>query len=189
MSEALISLALESDLERLPEIERRATVLFHQANFGFPVPTEVRSLQELRQGFARGLLWVARDPSGQPVGFLLGDRLDGRFHIEEIDVLPERGRRGLGTALIRTACEAASAYGHHEATLCTYREVPWNAPYYRRIGFRDLEPNETEPELRARIEHEAAQGLEPAVRVAMVRGDLRNWSPRYSAPTRADPIR
>jgi hypothetical protein len=47
--------------------------------------------------------------------------------------------------------------------------VPWNAPLYRHLGFRDLDPGEVGPELAAVRDHEATLGLDPALRTCMRR--------------------
>jgi hypothetical protein len=46
--------------------------------------------------------------------------------------------------------------------------VPWNAPFYARMGFEEMQPRDMTPELRALVEHEAANGLDPAKRVVMI---------------------
>ena len=50
-----------------------------------------------------------------------------------------------------------------------FRGVPWNAPYYERLGFRELAPAEITPELAARRAASAAQGGDPAALVCMRR--------------------
>jgi hypothetical protein len=35
-------------------------------------------------------------------------------------------------------------------TLVTFRGVPWNAPYYERLGFRELAASDVTPGLAAR---------------------------------------
>jgi hypothetical protein len=32
----------------------------------------------------------------------------------------------------------ARAQGFDELSLCTYRDVPWNGPYYRSLGFAEV---------------------------------------------------
>jgi hypothetical protein len=54
-------------------------------------------------------------------------------------------------------------------TLTTFAEVPWNAPYYLRCGFRRLGVRELTPGLRAIREREAAHGLDRWPRVCMRR--------------------
>jgi len=54
-------------------------------------------------------------------------------------------------------------------TLTTFRDVPWNGPYYERLGFVALAPSDHRPELTALMAEEATHGLDPARRVAMIR--------------------
>ncbi|MEV8379072.1 hypothetical protein AB0P21_40415 [Kribbella sp. NPDC056861] len=54
-------------------------------------------------------------------------------------------------------------------TLSTFRTVAWNAPYYARLGFRELSAVEVSPGLAAVRQEEAALGLDPAERVLMRR--------------------
>ncbi|CAN5517152.1 GNAT family N-acetyltransferase [soil metagenome] len=58
-------------------------------------------------------------------------------------------------------------------TLTTFRDVPWNAPYYRRLGFTDLPDTEWGPHLRAKVAREAAAGLSRWPRVVMALGASR----------------
>jgi hypothetical protein len=55
--------------------------------------------------------------------------------------------------------------------------VPWNAPYYERLGFHALPEPDVPAGLRAVREHEAARGLDAWPRVVMVRA-LRSSHPR-----------
>lgn len=162
-----ISPATASDLERLPDIEARAGALFQQLE-GFALPAGGRTAAELRRGLEEGLLWVARDEAHSRVGFALASLVDGRLHLEEVDVLPEFGRKGVGTALVRRVVEEAGKRGLPGVTLSTYKDVPWNAPFYRRLGFRALRTREIGPELLRKLTDEARQGLAPALRVAMI---------------------
>ena len=65
-----------------------------------------------------------------PVGLALVKMLaDDLPHLEEIDVHPSHGRRGLGTALVREVCEWATHCGYVMLTLTTFRAVAWNLPF------------------------------------------------------------
>jgi hypothetical protein len=44
----------------------------------------------------------------------------------------------------------AARRGLPALTLITFRGVPWNAPYYERLGFREMAPAELTPGLAAR---------------------------------------
>ncbi|HMT34071.1 MAG TPA: hypothetical protein PKA99_15695, partial [Dermatophilaceae bacterium] len=53
-------------------------------------------------------------------------------------------------------------------TLRTFTHVPWNGPYYERLGWRVLPEAECGPQMRALAEHERAIGLTRWPRQAMV---------------------
>jgi GNAT superfamily N-acetyltransferase len=106
---------------------------------------------------------------GRPaVGFVALELVDGVAHVDQVSVLPEHGRRGIGRALLEAAIGWAASCGHRELTLTTYRDVPFNAPFYRSLGFREV----TDPGsgLGAIRDHERAAGLDDfGRRVAMSR--------------------
>jgi GNAT superfamily N-acetyltransferase len=116
----------------------------------------------------QGLLWVAL-AGDAPVGFALVKMLAGDLpHLNEVDVEPSHGRRGLGTALVRTVCEWATSSGFSMLTLTTFREVPWNLAFYARLGFVEIPQDVLRPELVAVVSEEAARGLAPEMRAVMV---------------------
>ncbi len=161
-----ITTARPRDIERLPAIERAAATLLrdHAPRSTLEWTT---SESDLREAQADGRLWVALADDA-PVGFALVEMLaDDLPHLEEIDVHPEHGRRGVGAALVRTVCEWLSRSGHAELTLTTFRAVPWNMPFYARLGFEEVPPGEVRPELAAAVREEAARGLDPRSRVTM----------------------
>jgi len=144
------------ELERLLEIEREAGRVF--ADVGMPEiaaddPGTAEALAEA---------WVAVDEHDRPVAYLISDIVDGCAHIEQVSVAPSHARRGLGAALI----DHLAAVTGRPLTLTTFRDVPWNAPYYERLGFRVFEPG---PELAALIRREATTIPGDAPRVAMRR--------------------
>jgi hypothetical protein len=61
------------------------------------------------------------------------------------------------------------AEGIAALTLTTFSQVPWNAPYYERCGFRCLDEAELTPGLRAIRRHEAEMGLDRWPRLCMRR--------------------
>lgn len=112
---------------------------------------------------------MAAGPDEQPVGFALVSVVDGLAHLEELDVHPEHGRRGLGTALVETVREWARNAGFKAITLSTFRDVPWNAPFYAQLGFRVLTEDELTEGLLQLREAEAGRGLPIRARVMMRR--------------------
>ena len=88
-------------------------------------------------------------------------------HLQEIDVHPEHGRRGIGTHLVKTVCDWATVNGYRNVTLTTFRDVPWNMPFYMRLGFEEVPSSELTPELLFVIEDQVRRGLDPHSRLAM----------------------
>jgi GNAT superfamily N-acetyltransferase len=78
--------------------------------------------------------------TGTVIGFVHVLETDQIAHLEQLSVLPEHGRRGCGRMLVEAAKAEARDRGHHWMSLRTYADVPWNAPFYARIGFTETEP-------------------------------------------------
>ena len=114
------------------------------------------------------LVWVA-DVDGEVAGFVAVERVDGGAHVEEVSVRPDHDGRGLGSALLDEVARWAAAEGLGAVTLTTYRDVPWNRPFYERRGFRVLAEDELTDGLRRLRNDEATLGLDPALRVVMRR--------------------
>jgi GNAT superfamily N-acetyltransferase len=93
----------------------------------------------------------------------------GVAHLEEIDVHPEHGRRGLGTRLVIAICAWALTAGYRSLTLSTFRDVPWNMPFYAQLGFEVVPHDDLSPALRAVVRDETRRGLDPTRRVVMRR--------------------
>jgi GNAT superfamily N-acetyltransferase len=177
-----IELASPGDVAALPAIEREAGSLFGGLHVADSVLAETTPLAVLAKAQADGRLWIARARGGAPVGFALVDVVDGSPHLAEMDVLPAHGQRGIGRALLEAVCAQAAAAGHGELTLTTFRDVPWNAPFYARAGFRELAATELGPGLAAILRAEARRGLDPARRVAM----RRSLVPAHAAAARGE---
>jgi GNAT superfamily N-acetyltransferase len=155
-------------LEALREIEfvAAAQLSDHAPASVLERPTPHDVLRGAQRG---GRLWVALVET-VVVGFVHVRLLqDGRPHLEDMNVRPDHGRRGLGRALLRAAIEWADHHGHAELTLTTFREVPWNMPFYLQHGFEELAEPALTDELRAIVAEEASRGLDPRTRVVMRR--------------------
>jgi ribosomal protein S18 acetylase RimI-like enzyme len=163
-----IRAARPSDLRHLAAVEDAGAPLFRE-HFGDAVAPVLLSPapsgldRELEPGF----LLVAA-VAGEVVGFAHVTDQDGHAHLEQLSVLPEHGRRGIGSALVHAAMEEARWAGYDDMSLCTYRDVPWNGPFYARLGFAEVERLEGyQQRLHA---HELALGLDTnGVRVVMSR--------------------
>ncbi|MFI1995803.1 GNAT family N-acetyltransferase [Actinoplanes sp. NPDC020271] len=127
------------------------------------------SADELREYVTAGRAWVADDEEGRPIAYALVKWADRTAHLEQVSVDPVAAGRRLGAALVERAVTWARDHGSPALTLTTFADVPWNAPYYERLGFRRLADAEVTPELRAIRAEEAAHGLDVWPRLAMRR--------------------
>jgi GNAT superfamily N-acetyltransferase len=109
------------------------------------------------------------DAEDVPVGAVIASVREGAVYIEEIDVLPAHGRRGLGGRLLEHVCAWAARAGFAEVTLSTFRDLAWNGPFYRKHGFVDIEPAAWTPGMHAIRDKEIAHGLRVEARVFMHR--------------------
>jgi ribosomal protein S18 acetylase RimI-like enzyme len=112
-----------------------------------------------------GLMIAVEDQA--VAGFAMFRPVEDRLYVEQIDVLPAFAGRRIGAALLDAATERARTAGLAGLSLSTFREIPWNAPYYRRLEFVDVAA--LTPGMAAiRAEH-LARGLDEGARVFMVR--------------------
>ncbi len=147
-------------------IERAAGELFRGIGMDDIADAEPPALVVYEQARAAGHLWVATC-RGEVVGYVLALRLGGQPHLEQLSVHPAHSRRGLGAALVGMVTAWAAALGARDVTLSTFRDVPWNGPYYQRLGFEVLDETAWTRALQAVRAHEAAEGLDVSSRVIM----------------------
>ena len=169
MSAAPIRPPRRDELEALVAIERDAGALFATAGMPEIAQDDPGSGAELEPFRAGGHAWVAVDADDRPIAYLISSVVDGCAHIEQVSVAPAHARRGLGAALIDHLAAVAAAEGRPALTLTSFRDVPWNAPYYKRLGFRVVAPDDQGPELAALVADEAERIPGDAPRVAMRR--------------------
>ncbi len=152
--------AREDDLPHLREIERAAGRPFAELGMHLVADDEPPSLETLRGYADAGRAWVRTDEAGRPVAYLLADVVDGCAHLEQVSVHPDAAGHGHGRELVEHLVAWAREEGLPAVTLTTYRDVPWNGPYYRRLGFGPVPPAELTPGLRAIRREEAERGLD-----------------------------
>ncbi len=160
----LIRPARPDDLAELPVIEHAPAVHLRTTPHAYladddPVSAEVDLVQEY--------VWVAVDPDDHLIAFAIVHVLDESVHLHELDVHPDRARQGLGRRLIATVTDWARARGATALTLTTFDDVPWNGPYYTRLGFRTLDLTMLSPGLQAVRQGEAEAGLPMEHRICM----------------------
>lgn len=152
--------AREDDLPLLREIERAAGRSFAEIGMHLVADDEPPSVEELRRYADAGRAWVRTDGADRPVAYLLADVVDGCAHLEQVSVHPDAAGQGHGRELVDHLVAWAREQGLPAVTLTTYRDVPWNGPYYRRLGFDPIAPAELTPGLREVRREEAERGLD-----------------------------
>jgi GNAT superfamily N-acetyltransferase len=148
------------ELPLLAEIDERADAVFRVA--GYDLPDVTAPERPMLAVFVIGT---------PPVGFAQIGEADGNAHLEEVAVLPGHLRQGLGTQLVEAACGWATEHGYPAITLSTYADVPWNAPFYERLGFSVID--EFGPDVSERREWEAGVGLDAVGPRVVMRRTLR----------------
>ncbi len=114
-----------------------------------------------------GFSWVATDSSQACVGFLIAKIVEGDFFIGEVSVHETHQKKGIGSQLFEAALVEAKSLDLKAVTLTTFNDVPWNAPFYKRLGFSILDPAATPSYLQIILRDEAAAGLPIRRRCAM----------------------
>jgi len=156
---ARIRPARMEDAEALPAVERSAGALFRTLpGLAWIADDVVLSVEEHRPAIAAGTSWVAETAAG-PAGFLSARRMPTSLYLAELSVRRECQGRGLGRRLIGAAAEYARSREVPSLTLTTFRAVPWNAPFYARLGFVVIGDDALEPWLAAITAEETARGL------------------------------
>lgn len=156
-----------SDTDAVADTDRDAGRLFAEIGMPHVAASAPPTPAELHHARRAGGLWVATGPDGAVVGFVLFGPLDGAVHVEQLSVRPAWGRRGIGRALLDQVAAETGGGARRALTLTTFAEVPFNAPYYARLGFTVLPPGALGPGLRALLADEQARF--PERRVAMGR--------------------
>lgn len=152
--------ATPEDAYLLPAIERSAAQAFLcLPSLAWIAEHTVLSAVEHLEFVAAGLEWVVVDEQARPVGFVCATAFDRALHIEELAVAREQQGQGLGRQLIAAVQRHAEAQGFDALTLTTFVEVPWNAPFYERLGFEVVEEAALSDMLRRQLTYEVSRGL------------------------------
>ncbi|MEZ4862278.1 MAG: GNAT family N-acetyltransferase [Caldilineaceae bacterium] len=171
MTEAHYSIrsAHADELPQIQAIEKAAAQRFRNTVDAWIADDDGMALESLTHWLLHGRIWVAVDAQDKPVGFVVAHEIDSMAYIHELDVAPAHGRQGLGRRLIETVAVWGRTCGYPALLLSTFVDIPWNAPYYQRLGFRRLDEAELGVGLQAIREQEAAAGLDLTRRVCMLR--------------------
>ncbi len=157
----------ENDLRILNDIENAASELFQNTKYGLEIDQDPLPIELLRKQSEKGLIWVAVDDKDWPVGFAVAMILENYAHLHELSVHPKHGRRGLGRRLVDVVIQFAIKSKLSGVTLSTFRDIAWNAPFYRKLGFCDMSDGEIERGFKEIRMKESELGLPVSERVMM----------------------
>jgi GNAT superfamily N-acetyltransferase len=163
-----IRIGIEADYQLLDGLEARSDLTFLRIPGFEAAVNEPRMANELGPDTYPGsLLFIAEDDA--PVGYIHARDLDDCLFISQVSVVPEAQEKGVGTALLEAVAASAKRQGKRGVTLTTFRDVPWNAPFYLKRGFHFLEDAEMGPGLSAHVVTDIARCAQYGARCVMGR--------------------
>ena len=149
----IIRPAEPADYDWLPDIEIAAAARFATVGVHLPDPLAAITPETWAWIADTGFVLVA-EADGRPVGMIGIERLERGWFVTELDVDPAWQRRGIGASLL-DAAKARTGLLY----LTTFRDVPWNGPWYERQGFRELTGAALPPVIAHRLASEGEEGL------------------------------
>src|SRR3954454_10186869 len=117
--------ARADELLRVREIEDEAGDRFSGLGLNDDAVDSSFPVEDLKVLLAMGQVWVGCPEDDLPVGMVIGSVREGAGYVEELDVVPAHGQRGLGARLLSHVCGWARGQGCNAVTLSTFRDVPW----------------------------------------------------------------
>jgi len=152
-----------ADIQRIGvEADERFALAGHpELADGSTIPTRVAE-----QAISQGRITIA-EADGYVVGWVYVGRIDGELCIGQISVTPLFGRRGIGSALLRTIIEQANSRNEASIVLNTQSDVPWNRPWFERHGFTIISRGQWTSALETVAAEQSAGGLDWSNRVHM----------------------
>lgn len=168
MEGIVIGIAQAMHLRAIPAIELAGAAMFPEADLPQQIRHRVTATTDLQNALDAGRLWTAVSAQGQVLGFAMADTVDDEAYLVEVDVLPDFGRRGIGNQLVKTVIAWARESGFNALRLVTFRHIPWNAPFYEKLGFSVVDRPEPGTELAGLMDEERRAGINVVNRVAML---------------------
>jgi GNAT superfamily N-acetyltransferase len=165
----LLRPATSQELASLPAIEMASARRFQDsmhpgAADGQPISEGLHARWLAHDG-----VWVAESPRGELAGFVDWIPMARDMFVVELDVHPDHAGKRLGSQLLDAIGRFGSRLGFERMVLRTFRDVPWNEPYYRKLGFEPLAREEEHSELANVRAQEASVGLDDSLRSTLFR--------------------
>lgn len=160
--------ARSEDIPLLGPVERSAAEIFRTVNLGSLADDETTVAPSILATMVdSNHLLVAVNESDQPIGFVGGMDIDGNFHIVEISVAQAVQGKGVGSALMAEMTRQVKEEKFMVMTLTTYRNVAWNGPWYKKMGFQEVTAEEMGKEYLKIWDVESQHGHDMASRCVM----------------------
>lgn len=151
----------------LPAIERAASQRFLQIpDLAWLAASPVITPEQHRHYADEAMSWLVLSED-QPIGFVVAQAQGQSLFITEISLHIAWQGQGLGRRLLTYVAEQARNKGYTALILTTFKDVPWNAPWYARMGFEILPETTLSAVLRQKRQEETAHGFAYESRCAM----------------------
>ncbi|WEX08139.1 GNAT family N-acetyltransferase [Chelativorans sp. AA-79] len=160
------------DAAALAAVETRASRLFAEHGFPSLVPDPPTTAAAFHSFVTKFETVVSTHAGQDPVGYAVLHPLDRFLHLRELAVDPAHGRRGLGSALVRFAIARSVEEKCAGVSLTTFRDLPFNRPFYAAHGFVECPLDEAPPPLARQFFRELPSGIAPETRLLMLRRNL-----------------
>ncbi|MEO0883157.1 MAG: GNAT family N-acetyltransferase [Pseudomonadota bacterium] len=164
-----IRFAEQLDIPALIAADRAASELFRPTGLipDMAIIPESVPADELSQAIENGMIIVVTDDQG-PVGFAMSQIMGDVLYLDQVSVDPSHGRKGLGRLLMLHVFALAEDHKLSAVTLSTFRDLPWNGPFYRSLGFKEIPRKKLEDWMFV-IEEAQAESMDVSKRCFMRR--------------------
>ncbi|MCE5984761.1 GNAT family N-acetyltransferase [Pseudomonas wadenswilerensis] len=153
-----IRLSRAEDAPLLPAVERSAAQAFAcHPGLEWIAEGPLLSSAEHMAFITSNQEWVVVDQQDEPQGFICTKAMGHNLHIVELSVAQAYQGLGYGRRLIAAVGDWAGTQGFVALTLTTFTDVPWNAPFYARLGFTRLADSDLDGALAQLLEVEVTQ--------------------------------
>lgn len=171
MNTIVIRRAELEDISNIMDIEQRSGKVFSLMPIDFlcnlPPEMPLHGFGFYEETIKLKGLWVT-ELETKVVGFICLHYIDeeSTIHISEFAVDYAYQKQRIGFQLINFVIELAKKECKN-ITLTTFYNVPWNAPFYEKLGFAIMDSNQLNERLALLLTQEAEVGLPKEYRCAM----------------------
>jgi GNAT superfamily N-acetyltransferase len=160
--------AVPPDFDKLPFVEVAAAQAFKAIGLQAVAHMPPTPPEDYHQLPASAFVLVA-ETDEQIIGFCVVTELCGEAHLKEISVAHDFAGKGVGKRLLLQALTQAQTRDYTAMTLTTFKDVPFNAPFYKNLGFAEFQPDNRWPQLQTILAQEAQSLLGQYERIAMMK--------------------